>query len=1247
MKKTLITLALALLTSLSVGAVGCQQTNPDKSSSSISSQNSSSSEISSSQESSSSSIEESSSSIEDTSSEETSSSSEETSSSTEDSSSSEENSSSQQSKFTVTWVIDESNQIDTEVDYGCSPTYPDATPTKPATQESKFTFAGWALSEGGEVVDLTNQTITTEGVIYYAVFTATPQQYTITWAEETSASDQTLDYGTQITAPMVNPTKVLSDEHSTTTYEFAGWADKDGNLVTDFGTVSQDVTYYAVFDNATSVWKGTYPNTASGYSFNGTGTQNDPWLIESATDFAALSSLSQGKDYGTNSQYYKLVAKLDLTAGNWQPICFTGTYGWPSGGFKFFNANFDGNGKTITANLNQIAAFGMGLFGGLGGTIKNLTLNGTFSVGGHSGALIGKVNDGAYIENVVNNATVIASAEQVGGIAGGTVDNAKITFKNCVNNGSVTGQKTHVAGILGQGWASVNYINCENTGDISGLSTVGGICGELWLNSSLQNCLNSGTIKAGSVTATTDYGIKEIYTGNLVGFNHIPFTITWIINGDTSTTQVLAGETPTYSGTPNIEDDEFRYTFVGWSKTENGEIITLAPIMSQETYYAVFTKATLYEINFVVNGVTTTIKTPENEIPVYTGELDKEGWKFLGWSKTENSNEVVELEKPTKSETYYAVYEEVTQTFTITWHINGETSTSTLKYGATPTHEDATWDGHDFSGWSKTENGELVDLKEERVTTNQDYYAIFDRLKESEFGALPMHIGGPNSIASTFRARIDFTFKLKAGAKFTFIGTAEQLAFYKWTVNEESENIHNFTANKNNDIDAGWNIKPDATNGNGWKNGGTEYSTTQYTTQSECYPIIVFARTDGKAFTEDDLFILKSMFKVEGTKATMYNDGELTTDEYNRQSVGLGSHPNQVQLNRARIMFSVRMAAGTKITFKGDTSVYNWAIVETGTHYDSSKYVDTGWIKNNNPYYSQIDGAYLVLTICKVGNPDLTSEDLKTIHSLFTVEGTKRTTFAQFEQKDYEIKSINHRGFNLLAPENTLEAYRLSYLQGFKYVECDISFTKDGIPVLLHDDTIDRTSNGTGAIKDLTLAEARQYDYGSWFSAEWAGVQIPTLEEFLMLCKEYNLHPYIEIKWNNSFSLTDAQAKVLVDLVETCGMTGNVSYISFNTESLGFIKNYDPTARLGCVISSTVTQDHINKALALKTDTNEVFIDVYVSQGATGHNTVTLCQSAGIPLEVWTADGATIDTLDPYVSGVSSEYTIAGKYLEK
>lgn len=1241
MKKTLITLVLALLTSLSVGAVGCQQTNPDKSSSSISSQNSSSSEISSSQESSSSSIEESSSSIEDSSSEESSSSiedtsSEETSSSTEDSSSSEENNSSQQSKFTVTWVIDEFNQTDTEVDYGCAPTYPDATPTKPATQESKFTFAGWSLSEGGEVVDLTNQTITTEGVIYYAVFTSTPQQYTITWAEETSASDQTLDYGTQITAPMVNPTKVLSDEHSTTTFEFAGWADKDGNLVTDFGTVSQDVTYYAVFDNATSVWKGTIPtidtNATEDTLFEKDTSGN--YLIQTATDLAKLSAFTKGKDYGVGISY-KLTANIDLSVGGWLSICNNNDVQGDWATAYCFKSNFDGNNHTITYNETN-AGCCFGLFSNVADcSIKNITFNGSITGSHYLAPLTVRIWGNTTLENITNNANITAT--------------------------NTTDAHARTAGIVCQTSGPNNsLINCHNNGNITANTQhtrVGGLIGRVESATTVTNCSNTGTIK-GKATANSIYGNTQTYIGYYFGEYMINTKVNWVVNGATTTNEIIIGGTPSY--TPSIEDDEFRYIFVGWSLAEGGEVITLNPIMKEETYYAIFEKVNLYSINFVVEEETTTFKGVIGEKPIFEGTPEKEGFLFVGWSDGTNTYAADNLPVISKAVTYTAVFQEVTEKFTIEWNIDGVTTTEEVKYGSTPTHENPVKDGYLFLGWSTSEDGYIISLSSQVVKTDVEYFAVFEKadMTQAEFMSLPVHWGSSNNPAWSSRARIDFSFKLKAGAKFTFIGTAEQLAFYKWTVNEESTNINSFSANNNNDIDAGWNTSPNATYGNGWKNGGTEYSTTQYTTQSECYPIIVFMRTDGSAFTASDLSTLKTLIKVEGTKATMYNNGTLTEEEYKNQPVGLGSYSWTTTNTRARIMLSVRMAAGTKITFKGDTSVYGWAVVETGTHnyYKAtsdtderitSKCLDSGWISGTT-YYSQIDGAYLVLTLKKLSTTANTfaDADLKgdALHNLFTVEGTKRVTYDPSVQVDYDIKSINHRGQNYLAPENTLEAYKLSALAGFKYVECDISFTKDGIPVLLHDDTIDRTSNGTGAIKDLTLAEARQYDYGSWFSPEWAGVQIPTLEEFLMLCKEYNLHPYIEIKWGTFNSATDA--KVVVDLVEKCGMTGNVSYISFNPVELGYVKEVDASARLGCVISSTVAQDHINKALALKTDTNEVFIDVYVSQGATGHNTVTLCQSAGIPLEVWTADGAKIDTLDPYVSGVSSEYTIAGRYLE-
>ena len=112
---------------------------------------------------------------------------------------------------------------------------------------------------------------------------------------------------------------------------------------------------------------------------------------------------------------------------------------------------------------------------------------------------------------------------------------------------------------------------------------------------------------------------------------------------------------------------------------------------------------------------------------------------------------------------------------------------------------------------------------------------------------------------------------------------------------------------------------------------------------------------------------------------------------------------------------------------------------------------------------------------------------------LYDIYGTKLTMEAVSMDYDRSVKGVNHRGYSTVAPENTLPAYVLSRKMGFQYAECDVSFTSDGVPVLLHDSTIDRTSDGSGSIGSLTLEEVRQYDFGSWKGEQYAGTKIPTL----------------------------------------------------------------------------------------------------------------------------------------------------------
>lgn len=247
---------------------------------------------------------------------------------------------------------------------------------------------------------------------------------------------------------------------------------------------------------------------------------------------------------------------------------------------------------------------------------------------------------------------------------------------------------------------------------------------------------------------------------------------------------------------------------------------------------------------------------------------------------------------------------------------------------------------------------------------------------------------------------------------------------------------------------------------------------------------------------------------------------------------------------------------------------------------------------------------------------------------------------------DYDVnfRSVAHRGLMSVAPENTIPAYRAARAAGFQYAETDVAFTSDGVPVLLHDASINRTSNGTGNLASLTFAQVRQYDFGSWFSPEFAGTQIPSFEEFIVFCKRVGLHPYIEMK--NDTTYTQAQIESLVDMVEAAGMKGKVTWISFNATYLVYVKNYDATARLGFLLFDSVTDANITTANGLKTSTNEVFLDTRgYSSGVASK-----AKSAHIPIETWKPAATTGDwtisnllSLDPYFTGITTNAIIGGK----
>ena len=124
------------------------------------------------------------------------------------------------------------------------------------------------------------------------------------------------------------------------------------------------------------------------------------------------------------------------------------------------------------------------------------------------------------------------------------------------------------------------------------------------------------------------------------------------------------------------------------------------------------------------------------------------------------------------------------------------------------------------------------------------------------------------------------------------------------------------------------------------------------------------------------------------------------------------------------------------------------------------------------------------------------------------------------------VAVISHRGDNRNYPENTMLAFESSLQLGVDYIEVDIRTTSDGFLVVIHDDTVDRTTNGTGRVRQHTFAEIRALDAGGWFAPQFAGLQVPTFNEVAQLAQRYNRSMYLDLKDGTS-------DKVYADLVAT------------------------------------------------------------------------------------------------------------------
>lgn len=170
------------------------------------------------------------------------------------------------------------------------------------------------------------------------------------------------------------------------------------------------------------------------------------------------------------------------------------------------------------------------------------------------------------------------------------------------------------------------------------------------------------------------------------------------------------------------------------------------------------------------------------------------------------------------------------------------------------------------------------------------------------------------------------------------------------------------------------------------------------------------------------------------------------------------------------------------------------------------------------------------------------------------------------------MKIYAHRGSSGTHPENTLAAFKATAKLPVHGVEFDVHMTKDRELVVIHDETINRTSNGTGFIKDMTLAELKEFDFGSWFSPKFKQEAIPTLREVLYIYKDTHHHLNIELK-SDVFPYEGMEQEVLQMLLDY-RLEARVVISSFNHEMVRNFKQLAPQIETAILFMEVMIEPH-------------------------------------------------------------------------
>ena len=225
-------------------------------------------------------------------------------------------------------------------------------------------------------------------------------------------------------------------------------------------------------------------------------------------------------------------------------------------------------------------------------------------------------------------------------------------------------------------------------------------------------------------------------------------------------------------------------------------------------------------------------------------------------------------------------------------------------------------------------------------------------------------------------------------------------------------------------------------------------------------------------------------------------------------------------------------------------------------------------------------------------------------------------TIDDFLELGGRTRVIAHRGFSGVAPENTLVAMEKAIELGADMIEVDVTLTSDDVVILLHDETLDRTTDGTGRALDTPLEVIRGLDAGSWFDPEFAGEPVPTLKEALELVKGHILLN-IEIKGE---AVTDTVKGGLVDRVlqevQAMDLLDQIIISSFEPKALAQARQLSAEVRTASLYNRSVHRDMSPLEVMDAVDSN----GFNLSRRKVDREIVETCHGTDRPVAVYTVN---------------------------